>query len=85
MLINPSTFLRQDYCVADFTESLNCAICTQKYQAETGEKKHTSIVFSLKEKVGSLARALKLFEVRQCGYCYCFELHLVFKPFSLCI
>lgn len=36
---------------------------SQKHLAENDEKKHTSIVFSLKEEVGSLARALKLFEV----------------------
>ncbi|KAL9984135.1 hypothetical protein ACROYT_G006398 [Oculina patagonica] len=34
----------------------------KKHQAENGDKKHTSIVFALKEEVGSLARALKLFE-----------------------
>ncbi|KAJ7330171.1 hypothetical protein OS493_022690 [Desmophyllum pertusum] len=34
----------------------------KKHQAENGGKKHTSIVFALKEEVGSLARALKLFE-----------------------
>ena len=36
---------------------------SQKHLAEDDEKKHTSIVFSLKEEIGSLARALKLFEV----------------------
>ncbi|XP_022792215.1 phenylalanine-4-hydroxylase-like isoform X2 [Stylophora pistillata] len=34
----------------------------KKHLAENDEKKHTSIVFSLKEEIGSLARALKLFE-----------------------
>ncbi|CAH3147305.1 unnamed protein product [Porites lobata] len=37
----------------------------KKHQAETDGKKHTSIVFSLKEEVGSLARALKLFEAHK--------------------
>ena len=37
----------------------------QKHQSENDGKKHTSIVFSLKEEVGSLARALKLFEVNK--------------------
>lgn len=47
---------------------INGTVFTQKHQAETGEKKHTSIVFALKEKVGSLARALKLFEVNILAY-----------------
>ncbi|KAK2573177.1 Phenylalanine-4-hydroxylase [Acropora cervicornis] len=34
----------------------------KKHQGDNDEKTHTSIVFSLKEEVGSLARALKLFE-----------------------
>ena len=36
---------------------------TQKHQGDNDGKTHISIVFSLKEEVGSLARALKLFEV----------------------
>ena len=48
--------LLTDHCSID-------SICIQKHLAENDGKKHTSIVFSLKEEVGSLARALKLFEV----------------------
>lgn len=42
----------------------------KKHQGDNDGKTHTSIVFSLKEEVGSLARALKLFEVntQQCQH-----------------
>lgn len=43
--------------------SLSISFRTQKHQGDNDGKIHTSIVFSLKEEVGSLARALKLFEV----------------------
>ena len=55
-------------------------IFLQKHQAENGDQKHTSIVFSLKEEVGSLSRALKLFEVLQMS---CSQIRLVVVGDSL--
>lgn len=43
--------------------SLSISFRTQKHHEDNDGKTHTSIVFSLKEEVGSLSRALKLFEV----------------------
>lgn len=60
---NRALELTQNYCVRSRNDKTTASVFVQKHQAENGGKKHTSIVFALKEEVGSLARALKLFEV----------------------